>query len=90
MQRHQAIEKLVYFSDQIRGEMPVDVTDVEENWDHEGNLEFSFKAMGLKIQGQMVTCDSQVTVQGSLPFAALPFRGAIENAVKEKIIEAIG
>ena len=65
------------------------VTDVEESWDEDGNLNFSFKALGFEVSGQMVTCDSQVTVAGNLPFAALPFRGAIESEVKQRLQEAI-
>ena len=88
-ERQQAVESLKTFSDRIRNESPVEVSEVEENWDETGNLSFSFKAMGFTISGSMVTCEQKVTVAGKLPFAALPFRGAIESQIEEKVKEAI-
>ena len=89
IQRQQAVESLRTFSDHIRKESPVEVSEVEENWYDSGNLNFSFKAMGFTISGSMVTCDQKVTVAGKMPFAALPFRGAIESQIEEKVKEAI-
>jgi hypothetical protein len=87
--RDQAVDRLKGFSEKVREDTPVELTDVEENWDNDGNLNFSFKAMGMKISGSVVTSDSEVAVNGDLPFAAAMFRGAIENQIKEKIVEAI-
>ena len=89
LSRQDAVEKLKGFSANLRSEVRDRVTDVEESWDEDGNLNFSFKALGFEVSGQMVTCDSQVTVAGNLPFAALPFRGAIESEVKQRLQEAI-
>ena len=87
--RELAVTKLRGFSDRMRDEVPVEVTEVEEVWDDRGNLSFSFKAMGFRVSGSMVTCETKVTVIGTLPFAALPFRGAIENQIADKVREAI-
>jgi len=87
--RTEAVTRLRTFSDRIRDEAPVEVSEVEENWDDSGNLSFSFKAMGFKISGSMVTCEQKVTVAGDLPFAALPFRGVIETQIAEKVREAV-
>ena len=88
--RDVAVTKLRTFSDQLRDQALVEVTEVEEFWDDMGNLNFAFKAMGFKISGSMVTCTEKITVIGSLPFAALPFRGAIESQIAEKVKQAIG
>lgn len=88
MQRQQAVDRLVGFADQLRSTIPTEVNNVEEQWDNDGNLYFSFTAMGMKIDGSMVTCESQVTVSGKIPFAALPFRGAIESAIRERLQSA--
>lgn len=87
--RTEAITKLRSFMDAARQDSPVELTDVEENWDDDGNLKFAFKAMGFRIAGQMVTEGEQVSVKGDLPFAALPFRGALETQLATKIREAI-
>ena len=85
-----AIAKLKNFSEQIRKDSPVELTDVTENWDTNGNLEFAFKAMGMTISGSVVTSDSQVVVAGKLPFAAVPFRGQIEQQIKKQVLSALG
>lgn len=87
--REVAVTRLRGFSDHMRKEVPVEVTEVIEEWDDQGNLTFSFKALGFKVSGSMVTCERQVTVHGTIPFAALPFRGAIESQIADKVREAI-
>ncbi len=89
VQREVAVTKLKGFSDRMREDAPVEVTDVQEDWDDFGNLNFSFKAMGFKISGSMITTEKEITVDGKLPFAALPFRGAIESQIADKVREAI-
>ena len=90
LERHVAVTRLRNFSDEMRERVMVEVSEVTEEWDDLGNLNFSFKAMGFTVSGQVVTCEKQVTVFGNLPFAALPFRGAIESKVEQKIREVIG
>ena len=87
--RPDAIAKLKDFSEKVRDGSPVELSDVTESWDDEGNLEFAFKAMGMTISGSVVTSDSQVVVAGKLPFAALPFRGQIEQQIKKQVQDAL-
>ena len=87
--RTEAVDRLKGFSEKVKDGTPVELTDIEESWDSDGNLQFSFKAMGMKISGAVVTSDSTVDVAGDLPFAAAMFRGAIETQIKDKICEAI-
>ena len=89
VERDDVVMRLKGFSDRMRHEVPVEVTEVSETWDDAGNLNFSFKALGFTISGSMVTTEISVTVNGKLPFAALPFRGAIENQIADKVREAI-
>ena len=87
--RTEAVTKLRSFMEAAREDSPVPLTDIEENWDDSGNLKFAFSAMGFRIDGQLVTEGEQVLVNGNLPFAALPFRGALETQLAAKIREAI-
>ena len=87
--RQTAVTKLRSFADQIRDSAAIEVTGVQETWDEDGNLDFSFKAMGMSISGKMTVCEENVTVSGTIPFAALPFRGVIESQIAEKIGEAM-
>lgn len=88
-ERDVVVSRLQDFSQRLRDDMPLQVSEVQESWDEEGNLVFAFEALGFSVSGTMMTCDVQVKVSGQLPFAALPFRGAIESQVAEKIREAI-
>ena len=89
MQRSDVVGRLQGFSDEVRANSPVELSEVKEDWDDAGNLEFSFKAMGMEICGNLITSDSGVEVTGKLPFAAMPFRGAIESQIESKIKDAI-
>lgn len=90
LEREEAVVRLKDFSNKVLEDSPVDVTEVEEAWDDSGNLAFSFKAMGMKIAGKVITSGEQVAVDGDIPFAAIAFRGAIETQIEAKIREAIG
>ena len=87
--RDECVKRLQGFSEQFRKDSAVELTDVQEKWDDNGNLDFAFTAMGMKISGQMQTGSDNVTVDGKLPFAAVVFRGTLENQISEKIREAI-
>ena len=89
LERDEAVSRLKGFSEKVREDTPVELTEVYESWDEDGNLQFSFKAMGMKISGSVITSTVEVTVFGDLPFAAVMFRGAIETQIKVKIVEAM-
>ena len=89
LERQDVVQRLRGFSEKVREDTPVELTDVTESWDDSGNLEFSFKAMGMQISGSLIASNNDVTVDGKLPFAAAMFRGAIETQIADKIREAI-
>lgn len=88
-EQSQVAERLKSFSDRVRGDHSGQVSNVIEKWDDQGNLDFSFSAMGFKVSGRMENRTSAVYVNGTIPFAALPFRGMIEKQLTEKIREAL-
>ena len=79
--REEVVGKLQGFAETVRAGSAVELTDIIENWDDNGNLSFSFKAMGMQIAGSLQTTDSDVDVSGDLPFAASMFRGTIETKI---------
>ena len=54
-----ALEKLKSFSEEVRAKYGSQISDMEENWDDDGNLQFGFKALGLKISGNLAVDDQQ-------------------------------
>jgi hypothetical protein len=59
------------------------ISDLKENWSDDGGT-FSFKAMGFKISGEMKVTDTDVSIVGDYPFAAIPFKGTIESTLRER------
>lgn len=88
-ERTVVITKLKVFMHAAKKNSPVELTDIEESWDDNGNLNFAFCAMGFRIVGQMLTEGQLVQIIGDLPFAALPFRGALESQLESHIREAM-
>ena len=64
------------------------LSNLEESW--EGNkLNYAFSTYGFNIKGDMTVEPNQVVLQGSLPFAAMMFKGKIEQTVKEELEKAL-
>lgn len=89
MDRDVVAEKLRRYSEDAKAQMPAEISNLQEDWDEEGNLTFSFTALGFKVSGQMISHAEIVVVSGKLPFAALPFRGMIEKQLVERIQSAL-
>lgn len=87
--RKEAQSKLQSFSEHIRESYQGQLTDMEESWDESGNLCFAFKVMGLKIDGKMEVSDSHATVNGTIPFAAVVFKGEIEKQISNELNRAL-
>lgn len=64
------------------------IGDIHEKWT--GNsAQFSFRLMGIKIEGELKVEAQSVSLQGKIPFAALPFRGMAERAIREHARELL-
>jgi len=64
------------------------ITDISENWNGDKN-DFSFKMQGMKIAGNILVTGKNITVNGKLPFMAMPFKSMIESTIKEKASELL-
>lgn len=87
--KEQATEKLQGFSDALRQRYQDQVKNLEETWNDDGSLSFSFKTMGLKIGGDIEVTDDKVRLKGSLPFAAVAFKGKIEQEIRTQLERAL-
>ena len=62
--------------------------DIEHSW--EGNtLNYSFRSMGMNFKGDVVIEANEVKLSGDLPFAAMMFKGKIEQAVREQMTKTL-
>ena len=89
LSKEEAGEKLKSLMDAVREKYKGQISDVQENWTDEG-LEFSFKSFGFTISGKSTVDDESVKVDGSLPIAAMAFRGQIERSISDEIKKILG
>ena len=64
------------------------VKDMQEKWDG-STLSFAFKAVGMKIAGQMTVEDTQVRLGLDLPLAAMMFKRVIEQQIHTRLGELL-
>ena len=76
----QATERLKQFVEQVREQYKEFVTDLQGSW-ADNLLTFSFRAYGFKIDGTLTVDERAARLAGTLPFAAVVFRGKIEQTI---------
>ena len=82
--RDEAAGRIKNFITRLQAQYGNQVSDLQESWaGTTGN--FSFKVMGLLVTGWLDIGATEVTMEGDLPFAALPFRGQIESTIRQQI-----
>ena len=62
----EAVERLQGFSDKIKESYRTEITDIQESWSEDGCLDFSFKAMGFKISGNVQVQEESVSLNGGV------------------------
>ncbi|MHB0955563.1 MAG: polyhydroxyalkanoic acid system family protein [Pirellulaceae bacterium] len=87
--QEQATERLKQFLDHVREQYKDFVTDLQGNWT-DNILTFSLKTYGFKIDGILTVEDQAARLAGNLPFAALAFRGKIEQSIASELRRELG
>jgi putative polyhydroxyalkanoate system protein len=79
-----ATERLKTFFEKLKSRHQDKVSNLEEQWN--GNrLDYSFSTFGFNIKGDLTVEPDEIKVNGSLPFAAMMFKGKIEQSVREEL-----
>jgi hypothetical protein len=79
-----AVTRLQNFLEEVRRDHGDRVSNVRGEWSEE-TLQFGFVAMGMQINGHLVVSEVDVRVSGNLPFAAVLFRGTIEQTIRTEL-----
>ena len=58
--------------------------DLHEQWDGD-TLSFGFRAVGMQVKGTATVEDSGVKLAAELPFAAMMFKGKIEQGIRDEL-----
>src|SRR5689334_9262260 len=64
------------------------VSDLKEDWNGDRGS-FSFKAMGFSVSGNLLVEPANAQMGINIPFAALPFKGRIEQELSAKAKELL-
>lgn len=59
------------------------VSDLQERWEGDRG-EFSARAMGFNVSGNLIVRPDTVEITGDLPLAAAMFKGQIEAMIREQ------
>lgn len=64
------------------------VKDVQGTWT-DSVLAFSFRSVGMTFKGNLEVGPDSAKINGSLPFAAIAFKGKIEQTIKHELVHAL-
>ena len=86
--QEEAILRLKGFMDKVQEQYKDQVSSVEGNWE-EHVLTFALSTFGFKIDGRLDVQEDKVQLDGTLPFAAVAFRGKIETSIAAELTKAL-
>lgn len=84
----EAKRRISHLVSDAKSQFGSNVTDVREEWTQNTN-EFSFRAMGFSVSGNLEVNEKTVDGEILLPFAALPFKGRIEEELSTRARELL-
>ncbi len=80
----EAAERLKRLIEIVKSQYGSHLQELHEEWDGTTGS-FRVGAMGMKSTGTVEVRPNEVHIQGSLPFAAVIFKGKIEEAIRQQI-----
>ena len=80
----EATTRLKKFFEELKERHSDKMSNLEEAW-NDNRLEYAFSTYGFNIKGDVQVEPNEVKVNGALPFAAMMFKGKIEQSVKEEL-----
>jgi len=84
----QAVTRIKGLLSKLKNDYQDMISELTENWTGNGS-DFSFKVMGMKVKGNLVITPTLVSLNGDLPFVAIPFKKTIEDKIREETIKLL-
>ena len=79
-----ALDRVKTYADKVRDKFADSVKDMQETWE-ENRCNFGFRTYGMDFAGSLTVLDSEVQVEGDLPFRAMMFKGRIQKEVETEL-----
>ena len=86
--KEQATEKLKKFLEHVAERYKDQVSSIDGSWE-DNKLNFSLTTFGLTIGGDLTVEEEVATLEGQLPFAAMAFKGKIEQGIRAELEKAL-
>jgi len=61
------------------------VSNFSERWTDDNTMEFAFKTMGFSVSGLLKSLPGKVSVETTVPLAAMMVKGMIESRLSDEI-----
>ncbi len=88
LSQEDAMNRLKHFLEKVKHHYASQVSNLSETWT-DNLLEFAFTTYGFKIDGKLTVEPTQVAINGQLPFAALMFKGKIEQSIRSELTKLL-
>ncbi|HZZ71874.1 MAG TPA: polyhydroxyalkanoic acid system family protein [Pirellulales bacterium] len=88
LSQEEATARLKNFLTKVKEHYASQVSDLQENWT-DNALDFGFTTYGFKVSGQLQVEPSEVVVNGQIPFAAMMFKGKIEQSIRSELAKLL-
>jgi hypothetical protein len=82
--RQTAQERLQTLLEKVKHRYGDQVSNLRESW-ADNILDFGFTTYGFGIQGSLTVDEKEVRLDGQIPFAAMMFKGKIEQALRDQM-----
>ena len=79
-----AVARVKQLLEKVKHKYQDQVSDLAETW-NDNVMDFQFKTYTFNIKGQLKVEPNQVALDGDIPFAALMFKGRIEQTLKDEL-----
>ena len=86
--KDEARSRLERFIEMLEAKFANQVSDLQQSWDGD-TLKFHFKTYGIPLDGGITVAEKELNMAGDLPFAAMMFKGKIEEGFREQLSKAI-
>ena len=88
LDQSEAVSRLQALLEKIRARYQDQVSNLEESWT-DNILDFKFTSYGFKVKGLLTAGESNVKIDGDLPFAAMMFKGRIEQTIRDELVKRL-
>lgn len=80
----EAVSRLKGYLEKIKQRHQDKVSNLEEQWT-DSQLTYGFSSYGFSIKGDLAVTESAVTLNAAIPFAAMMFKGKIEQTMRDEL-----